>query len=105
MVAGPLTRLSSTSFLYLWSEEAKAAFYQLKDLYTSAPVLIHPYPSHPFVVEVDASDTGVRAVLSQRLDPDKKLHPCDFYSKKLSPTERSYNMGDRALQAAVCGLD
>ena len=39
---------------------------QLKALFSDAPVLAHPDPSLVFIVEVDASEAGVGAVLSQR---------------------------------------
>ena len=41
-------------------------FLRLKKLFSSAPVLCHPDPAIQFVVEVDASNSGVGAVLSQR---------------------------------------
>lgn len=39
---------------------------QLKAAFTTAPILKHPDLLKPFSVEVDASETGVRDVLSQR---------------------------------------
>ncbi|KAK3522369.1 hypothetical protein QTP86_007652 [Hemibagrus guttatus] len=48
-----------------------------------APILWHPDPDLPFVVEVDASSSGLGAVLSQRHGKPRKLHPCAFYSRKL----------------------
>lgn len=54
--------------------EADAAFTKLKHQFTTAPVLVHPDPSIRFVVEVDASDTGVGAILSQKQGPENKLH-------------------------------
>ncbi len=104
-VSAPLTKLTSTSIPYQWSEEAEAAFHWLKGLSTSAPVLIHSDPSQPFFVEVDASDTGVGAVLFRCSGPDKKHHPCAFYSKKLSLAERNYNVGDRELLAVKLALE
>ncbi|KAK7883236.1 hypothetical protein WMY93_029410 [Mugilogobius chulae] len=53
---------------YSWTPEADSAFNQLKALFTSAPVLRNPDPKKQFIVEVDASDSGVGAVLSQRFD-------------------------------------
>lgn len=50
----------------------------------SAPVLLHPDLAQQFVMEVDTSDTGARAVLSQRSTADEKLHPCAFFSQCLS---------------------
>lgn len=39
--------------------------------------------THQFIVEVDTSDLGVGAVLSQRDPRDNKPHPCLFYSQRL----------------------
>lgn len=67
--------------------------------FTSAPILLIPNPDRPFVVEVDASEVGVGAILSQRGE-DGKLHPCAFMSRRLSDAERNYHVGDRELLAA-----
>nr|CBN81752.1 Pol polyprotein [Dicentrarchus labrax] len=103
-VAAPLTKLTSVKVPFAWSPEAENAFLALKELFTSAPVLHHPDPSLQFVVEVDASDTGVGAVLSQRSPKDQKLHPCAFLSRRLSPAERNYDVGNRELLAVVVAL-
>jgi hypothetical protein len=64
-------------------------------------VLAHLDPSLAFIVEVDTSEAGIGAVLSQGLDPPPKLRPCAFFSRKLSPAERNYEVGDRELLAVV----
>lgn len=51
------------------------------------------------MVEVDASDGGFVAVLYQMLAEDHKLHPCAFFTHKLSPPERMDDIGDRELLA------
>lgn len=83
----------------------ETALGELKHRFSSAPVLIQPDPTLQFIVEVDASDTGVGAVLSQRSPPDSKLHPCAFFSRKLSPAERNYDVGNRELLAVVLALE
>ncbi|KAI3353735.1 hypothetical protein L3Q82_004965 [Scortum barcoo] len=65
-----------------WTPEAEEAFQKLKDLFTTAPVLTVPDPALQFVVEVDASNEGVGAVLSQRSATDNRIHPCAFLSRK-----------------------
>ena len=75
-----------------------------KERFSSAPILALPDPSLPFVVEVDASNVGVGAILSQRIS-DGKLHPCAFYSHRLSPTEARYDVGDRELLAVKMALE
>ena len=62
----------------------------------SAPILRQPEHALPFVVEVDASNVGVGAILSKRIS-DGRLHPCAFYSHRLSPTEARYDVGQRAI--------
>lgn len=104
-IAAPLTQLTSPSSPFTWSEEAAQAFSQLKKLFTSAPVLFHPDSSRQFVVEVDASDVGVGAVLSQQSPDTHKLHPCAFFSKRLTPAERNYHVGDRELLAVKLALE
>jgi hypothetical protein len=77
-IAAPLTALTSVKVSFGWTPEAAAAFGVLKRRFVSARVLTQPDDKLQFVVEVDASDTGVGAVLSQRSAMDGKLHPCAF---------------------------
>ena len=63
-----------------------------------------PNPEEQFILEVDASDTGVGAVLSQRA-PDSKVHPCAYFSRRLSPAERNYAIGERELLALKLSLE
>lgn len=104
-IAAPLTALTSPATPFHWSSEAEGAFLDLKKRFTSAPILINPDSSRQFVVEVDASDVGVGAVLSQRSPEDNKLHPCAFLSHRLSPTERNYDVGNRELLAVKLALE
>lgn len=105
-VASPLTSLVNMGTHRLpWNESATQAFNQLKQRFTTAPILHHPDPELPFVVEVDASNTGLGAALSQRQGSPPKLHPCAFYSRKLNAAERNYDVGDRELLAMVAAFE
>uniref|UniRef100_A0A8D0CUG7 Gypsy retrotransposon integrase-like protein 1 n=1 Tax=Sander lucioperca TaxID=283035 RepID=A0A8D0CUG7_SANLU len=104
-IAAPLTALTSISLPFEWNEGADSAFKELKHRFASAPILMQPDPDRQFVVEVDASDTGVGAVLSQRSPEDNKLHPCAFLSRKLSQAERNYDVGNRELLAVKLALE
>jgi len=101
-VAAPLTRLTSVNIKFFWTPEANKAFLRLKALFTSAPILIQPDPDKQFIVEVDASDTGVGAVLSQTAGSNNILHPCAFFSRHLFPSERNYDVGNRVLFFYYC---
>ena len=104
-VAAPLTALTSLSEPFQWSSAAEAAFGTLKSRFTSAPILIFPDPARQFIVEVDASDTDVGAVLFQRSADDQKVHPCAFFSQKLATSERNYDIGNRELLAVKLALE
>jgi len=54
---------------------------------------------------VDASDTGIGAVLSQQSAEDQKLHPCAFFSRRFSPAEENYDIGNRELLAVVAAFE
>ncbi|KAK3542049.1 hypothetical protein QTP86_011349 [Hemibagrus guttatus] len=105
-VAGPLMSLLRGKPKKLsWTDQARTAFLQLKDRFTTAPILRHPDPELPFVVEVDASCSGIGAVLSQRRGEPGKLHPCAFHSRKLTAAERNYDVGNRELLAIKAALE
>ncbi|KAK3535713.1 hypothetical protein QTP70_020568, partial [Hemibagrus guttatus] len=88
-----------------WTDQAWAAFQRLKDCFTTAPILCHPDPDRPFVVEVDASSSGLGVVLSQRHGDPGRVHPCAFYSRKLTTAEVNYDVGNRELLAIKAALD
>ena len=104
-VAAPLSALTSTSRPYAWTPAAEEAFLALKSLFTTAPVLVFPDPSRQFIVEVDASDTGIGAVLSQRSGEDQQVHPVAFLSRRFSPAESNYDVGNRELLAVHAALE
>ncbi len=100
----PLSALTSTKTKFSWSSAAHAAFDDLKSRFTTAPILILPDPSRRFVVEVDASELGVGAVLSQKSPHNNRLHPCAFFLHHLSLSERNYDIGKRELLAVRLAL-
>ncbi len=103
-MAIPLTTLTSPKVSFRWSLAAEVAFRELKARFTSAPILQLPDPDRQFMVEVDASEVGVGAVLSQRASADQKLQPCVF-SRRLTPAERNYNIGNWDLLAVKLALE
>ena len=66
---------------------------------------MNPDPERQFIVEVDTSNTEVGAVLSQRSAGDAKVHPCAFYSHRLSPAEQNYDIGNRELLAVKLAIE
>ena len=63
-LTSPLTSLTRKGVRFLWSPAADAAFRQLQQSFTSAPVLQHFQPDLLITVEADASDFALGCILS-----------------------------------------
>ena len=59
----------------------------------------HFNPPDPIVVETDASDYAVAAILSQISPTDGDLHPLASYSRGMAPAELNYEIYDKELLA------
>ena len=80
-----------------YNAEATVAFNAVKDALAGAALLSHPKSEAPTNVMVDASNTGVGAVLQQSIDGEWR--PLAYFSKKLTPAETRYSTFDRELLA------
>ena len=63
-VAQPLYKLTEAKTEFVWTGQCQQAFDGLKGLLTSARVLAYPTREGKFVLDTDASDHGIGAVLS-----------------------------------------
>jgi len=99
-VARPLTELTKKTEKWEWNDEAGRAFEELKQRFTSAPILAHLDAQKPVIIETDAYDFTIGAVLSQR-DDERRLHPVAFHSRKFQPAEINYEIHDKELLAVV----
>lgn len=86
-----------------WNEPQQQAFDCIKQLLTTAPILILPDPHRDFVIEVDASDFSMGAALLQEGE-DGKLRPIAFASRKFNTAQSNYSATMRELLAVVWGL-
>ena len=103
-IALPLTDLTrKRSKSITWTAECENAFQQLKARLTREPVLKSPDFSKPFVLQTDASDRGVGAVLSQ-LDASGAEHPVAYFSRKLLPREERYATVEKECLAIKLGI-
>ena len=90
--------LTEKNVSFEWRQEAAEA--QLKQRLTSPPVLAHPGFSLPFILDTDASSSGLGAVLSQK-HADGKEHVVAYASRTQSKSERRYCATRRELLAVV----
>ena len=77
---------------------------KLKQLLCAAPVLCSPDFEKQFILQTDASDRGVGAVLSQ-LDDKGMDHPVAYYSRKLLPREEKYSTVEKECLAVKLGVE
>jgi hypothetical protein len=74
---------------------------KLKELITSAPVLILPNDNLPFRLEADGSGITTGVVLSQQQVDDNAWHPIIILSKVLNPVEQNYEIHDTEMLAII----
>ena len=90
-----LTRLSCKSVPWHWSPECNSAFQRLKLSFTTAPVLSYWDPESPLMLETDASDLVIAAILSTYVEGE--LHPIAYHSRALNTTKLNYDIHDKEL--------
>ncbi|CAI5465667.1 unnamed protein product [Closterium sp. Yama58-4] len=98
-IAAPLTDLLTKDTPFKWDTPHQQAMEQLQTALTTAPVLILPDPDKDYVVEADASDQAVGAVLMQ--DHGRGLQPIAYLSKKLHGAELNYPIHDKEALAII----
>ncbi|KAL1223554.1 putative mitochondrial protein [Cardamine amara subsp. amara] len=94
VVAHPLTNLLKKDG-FRWCQEATDAFTKLKTALSSTPVLALPNFDKQFIVETDASNMGIGAVLMQ------DNHPICFISRALGPTHQALSVYEKELLDVV----
>jgi hypothetical protein len=99
ILSKPLTNLLKKGQLYLWTSATDQAFQAIKHALVTAPVLAMPDFSIPFVVETDASDKGMGAVLMQN------NHPIAFLSKALGPRHLGLSTYEKESLAIMMAVD
>ena len=102
-VAAPLTDLTkeggrSCRSIH-WTPDCASALQEIQDILSRKPVLLLPRLDLPFVLQTDASSTGLGAVLLQEFEDS--LHPVCFASRKLLDREKRYSTIERECLAIV----
>ena len=101
-VAKPLYKLTEKGSQFVWTEACESAFKLLKAKLTSAPVLAYPTNEVPFILDTDASNQGIGAVLSQVHQGQEEV--VAYYSRSLTKEERNYCVTRKELLAVVAAV-
>ena len=98
-IAKPLYKLTEKLTPFVWSDECSVAFEMLKDKLVQSPILAHPDFTKPFILDVDASDKCIGAVLSQETEDGECV--IAYGSRTLTQSERLYCVTRKELLALV----
>ncbi|GFX74346.1 retrovirus-related Pol polyprotein from transposon 412 [Trichonephila clavipes] len=102
-IARPLHKLTESKQKFQWTKECENSFLQLKEALSSSPILIYPQPDKPFILDTDASNESVGAVLCQEIDGQERV--IAYWSKCLSKPERNYCVTRKELLAIVKAIE
>ncbi|XP_070188629.1 uncharacterized protein [Littorina saxatilis] len=103
-IALPLTDLTrkNLSNRVEWTDRCEEAYQTLRQMLSQRPVICVPDLSLPFVLQTDASDIGLGAVLLQ--DHGGELKPVSFASRKLNNAEKNYATVEKECLAIVWAI-
>jgi hypothetical protein len=93
-----LTRLTRKNITCNFDESCKLAFLTLKQAFISTPVLTDYKPGCLLVIETDASDYALAAILSQ-VESNREIHLVTYLSRTFLDTKFNYDTYDKELMA------
>ncbi|GFT07937.1 retrovirus-related Pol polyprotein from transposon 297 [Trichonephila clavipes] len=86
-----------------WTTECENAFRELKGKLIDKPVLYAPNFEREFIVQTDASNAGMGAVLTQLTEQGEE-HPILYLSKKFSEVEKRYCTTEKECASIVFAI-
>jgi len=87
-----------------WGERQQKAFEELKERFTTEPVLVTPDLDKEMRVKVDTSDFAIEGVLLMKCE-DEGWGPVAYISKSLNEAERNYEIHDKEMLAIIWCLE
>lgn len=91
----PLTRLTSKTVKWTWSDVEQKAFDETKKTMGQEVLLTYPNFQIPFDIYTDASNFQLGSVIAQN------GRPLAFYSRKLNNAQTKYTTTERELLSIV----
>ena len=101
-IARPLHKLCEKGTKFIWTPECQQSFETLKSALSETPILAYPKPGEQFILDTDASDKAVGAVLSQVQDGKERV--IAYMSKSMNKHEKAYCVTRKELLAVVAAL-
>ena len=101
-LAKPLARLTKLNVKFKWGSEEQLAFDAPKEALVSATSLAVPSPHQVCILDTDASDIAIGAVLSQTVEGTER--PIAFFRRILNKTQMNYCTTRRELLAVIAAL-
>ena len=101
-IARPLHQYSDPRQPFVWTPDAEQAFKQLKKALVKAPILGYPLAKGQLILDTDASNHGIGAVLSQVQEGQECV--IAYYSRVLTQPEQNYCVTRRELLAIVSAV-
>jgi len=98
-IAGPLNALTRKGQAFTWTPEAQASFEGLKILLTSPPILAMPNDSDDIILDTDACDRSIGAILHQIQNGTERV--IAYASRSLDRRELNYCVTRKELLAIV----
>jgi hypothetical protein len=98
-----LHELTKKDTKFAWSYCAQKSFEFLKGALTEMTEVYMPDLNHPFVIQCDASDKGVGAVLLQEKEGSR--YPIWFASRSLKPAETRYSNSEKECLAVLWAIE
>ncbi|GJX32076.1 reverse transcriptase domain-containing protein [Tanacetum coccineum] len=102
-IARPMTHLLEKETPFVFSDECKQAFNDLRKKLIESPILVVPNWDYDFEIMCDASDFALGAVLGQR--KDKHFHPIHYASKTMTGAQLHYTTTEKEMLAVVYALE
>ena len=103
-IAKPLYEMTRKETKWSWGERQQKAFEELKEKFTTEPVLVTLDLDKEMRVEVDVSDFAMGGVLLMKCE-DEKWRPVAYISKSLNEAERNYKIHDKEMLAIIRCLE
>ncbi|CAF4851479.1 unnamed protein product [Rotaria sp. Silwood1] len=101
-LARPLFDLTKKHAKFIWGDEQQNSYNKIKQLLTTKPLLQFPDSDLPFVIQVDASNYGIGAVLMQNFGTGEQ--PVAYMSQKLNKQQQNWNATEKECFAVVSSI-